>query len=202
MHIRFFGVRTHSLLYEKVEGTGAQGSDDLGHHRGGCHEILPHYIHLPFRVRDDLKPWTGEFPLLFQVIDEAFNACFFRPLLNFFRARKSSLIYPKNNHVDHTSLHRNQRPHCVCPTLHLPLLIQITDFRFSYLPVMISRIMLSMRKAATSPQSAWSLVEPPTIVLDPRGVDVLNSQRVSYRGDEVPLDAYRIVDDDSVKMAH
>jgi hypothetical protein len=67
---------------------------------------------------------------------------------------------------------------------------------------MISRIMLSMRKAADSPQSAWSLVDPPGHGLDPRvGISSFASQGISYcREDDVPLDTYRVTDGDSVRM--
>ena len=86
--------------------------------------------------------------------------------------------------------------------LHLtlvPLYTQLT-YGFRYLPVMISRIMLSMRKAADSPQNAWSLAGPHANCPDPRGANLLDSRKVaSCIGDDVPLDTYRVIDGHPVK---
>jgi hypothetical protein len=59
-----------------------------------------------------------------------------------------------------------------------------------------------MRKAVDSPQSVWSLVEQPGHGLDPRvGVSTFASRGFTYsRGDDVPLDTYRVTDGDSVRM--
>ena len=56
---------------------------------------------------------------------------------------------------------------------------------------MISRIMLSLRKAADSRQQDWSLLMPPTESDIPRGVMISRSQRgTNEREDGIPLETF------------
>lgn len=63
---------------------------------------------------------------------------------------------------------------------------------------MISRIILSLRKAAGGPpQGGLFLVEPPTNP-DSRGTNTFYPRGASRsRGEDVPLDTYRVVGGDS-----
>ena len=57
---------------------------------------------------------------------------------------------------------------------------------------MISRIMLSMKKAAYSPQKDWPVVEQPASGTNFHSINFFRPQRVSNeRGDNIPLDTYR-----------
>jgi len=59
-----------------------------------------------------------------------------------------------------------------------------------YIPLMISRIMLSLRKAANMPQEAWSLMGPATHATDFRSIKFFHPRKVTTErsGDEIPLD--------------
>lgn len=60
-----------------------------------------------------------------------------------------------------------------------------------YLPVMISRLMLSLKKAADSQHGLWSLTEPPTNVMKFKNAKLLRSQADTHqREDGIPLDTY------------
>lgn len=60
-----------------------------------------------------------------------------------------------------------------------------------YLPVMISRLMLSLKKAADSQQGLWSLTEPPTNVIKFKNAKLLRSQVDTHRREDgIPLDTY------------
>ncbi|KAF9786762.1 hypothetical protein BJ322DRAFT_673135 [Thelephora terrestris] len=47
---------------KKVEGAGAQVSDNIGYHRGGFDALLHGYIHFPLRTRSDPEFWTAADP--------------------------------------------------------------------------------------------------------------------------------------------
>jgi hypothetical protein len=60
-----------------------------------------------------------------------------------------------------------------------------------YIPLMISRIMLSLRKAANSSLDVWSLTEPPTNATSFHSITFFRPRKVtSGRGDDIPLSAY------------
>lgn len=50
VYIRIPRVLVDHFLGDKVEGFGFQDSDHSGNHCGGCHAVLPGYIHLPLPV--------------------------------------------------------------------------------------------------------------------------------------------------------
>ena len=55
---------------------------------------------------------------------------------------------------------------------------------------MISRIMLSLKRAANSPQKVWTLVAPPEYA-DSKGMKKFHPWKdTSGRGDDIPLDTY------------
>ena len=60
---------------------------------------------------------------------------------------------------------------------------------FRYLPVMISRIMLSLRKAADEQQSGWSLGVPTMASTNFRSIKFLQQRRgPNGDKDDIPLD--------------
>jgi len=60
-----------------------------------------------------------------------------------------------------------------------------------FLPVMISRIMLSLRKAADSRQGDWSLLTTPTGSDLPRGVMIFRTRKgTNEREGDIPLDTF------------
>ena len=67
----------------------------------------------------------------------------------------------------------------------------MADARSSYLPVMISRIMLSLKKAADSRQKGWSLGEPTADTTNFQGMTFFRPARdMNTKRDDVPLDTY------------
>ena len=59
-----------------------------------------------------------------------------------------------------------------------------------YLPVMISRLMLSLKKAAESQQNGWSLGDPSVGGNDPQSLKFYRPQRATTFGDDIQLDAH------------
>ena len=64
----------------------------------------------------------------------------------------------------------------------------MVDYR--YLPVMISRIILSLRKAADSRQKGWSLAQPNTNSANPRSMKFFRPAKSAIwkKDDNIPLD--------------
>ena len=120
---------------------------------------------------------------------------FFRQRLSFFRARKLSPISPENKNSNHTFSPIQSAASSCMPSPHHLHLKQSLTFCLSYLPVMISRIMLSLKKAGRSPQSNWALVDRPSTYPDPRDASGFSdSRRMSKaKGGDVPLDTYRVL---------
>jgi len=58
-----------------------------------------------------------------------------------------------------------------------------------YLPIMISRIMISLRKAADSPHDVWSLMEPTTNVTNFQSIRFF-PQRTATGEDGMPLETF------------
>ena len=66
----------------------------------------------------------------------------------------------------------------------------MTDDRFRYLPVMISRLMLSLKKAADS-QQGWSLGEPTLNGSKLQSIRFFNSRKgTNGREDDITLDTF------------
>ena len=57
--------------------------------------------------------------------------------------------------------------------------------------MMVSRIMLSLREAADSPQGFWSLVAPSTTITDLQSIQFFRpSKGMHGKRDDVPLDTF------------
>lgn len=110
---------------------------------------------------------------------------------NFFQDRKSSSIYPKNDW-----------PKCTIFAITSGIVVYVSvqplpfvhtadapdDSR--YLPVMISRIMLSLRKAAGSQRDVWSLLEPTTGGTNIRTIQFFPQRDTTWREDGIPLETF------------
>jgi len=60
-----------------------------------------------------------------------------------------------------------------------------------YLPVMISRIMLSLRKAAGTQEDTWSLMGPISTGANFQSIQFLSTQRgTTWREDDIPLETF------------
>ena len=58
--IRFPRILADNSLDEEIEGVRAQIFVPFGYGRGGCNMVLFSDIHLPSRVGDNLRSWTGK----------------------------------------------------------------------------------------------------------------------------------------------
>ena len=58
--IRLSRVFVDDFPGSKIEGAGAQGSERFGNNYGRRDAVLPGYIHLPSRGRDDAEFWAGK----------------------------------------------------------------------------------------------------------------------------------------------
>jgi len=69
--------------------------------------------------------------------------------------------------------------------------LQVTDGRFRYLSVMISRLMLSLKKAAASHQGDWSLVESSTNGNNFQSIKFFHTRKgTNGKEDDIALDTY------------
>ena len=67
--------------------------------------------------------------------------------------------------------------------------MKLTIAGLRYLPVMISRIMLSLRKAADSQQNGWTLGASSMIGTSQPSMRFFNSRTgPNWKGEEIPLD--------------
>ena len=121
------------------------------------------------------------------------NAHFSRTRSNFFqRCKLLQIYYPTRNPPNHTFCTTAISGNVVCvPRLACPSLSMTKD-HVRYLPVMISRIMLSLKKSAGSRSADWSLGE--TYHTSANAGSVMKFARPAKRAgteqDGIPLDTY------------
>ena len=120
------------------------------------------------------------------------NACFSRNRSNSSQLGESSPKYRGYRRPQCDFRHRNQWQCRVSPTFSLHPAFNRPTSNIRYLPVMISRIMLSLRKAADSqPAGDWSLGVQTTTEVDFRGMEFFRPWGGSNgREDCIPLDTY------------
>ena len=85
------------------------------------------------------------------------DACHRRKRFGFSQLRKLSQKFPEHDH-SHSYRHHDQWSSCV--SLCSTRASNLPTVSFRYLPVMVSRIMISLRKAADPQRGDWSLVDP------------------------------------------
>ena len=109
---------------------------------------------------------------------------------NSFLLRKLPSTYTTYNNSHYVFPHCDQWQCCVSPAFYSFFLNQMTNGCIRYLPVMISRIILSLRKAADPMEKGWSLWEPSTNGISFQSMTSSRTMRDTHQVDDIQLSTY------------
>ena len=113
---------------------------------------------------------------------------------NCFQARKSYTTYPYPACECFPYIIPSWQPAAFLCKSHIDLtyIVGLTTGFVRYLPVMISRIMLSLKKAADPQQKTWTLTEPTMTGPHFKGMEFFKPRRGAsdMEHDSIPLDTY------------
>jgi len=119
--------------------------------------VFPGHIQFPFRARDDSDSWTGKCDS-FDHNQRRSTSLGIDPSPSGFVSCHCSQV--DHNHPHHAFRRPDQRPARVSCRFGLFSLIWNTYVCFRYLPVMISRLTISLRKTADTRRTGWTSVDP------------------------------------------